>query len=191
MHDRGLLFQDGSPDSERSASRHLQIKATPGTGLKLSLVPVYPGCSACADDYGVVALDVRMRVRRSCATHSNRLAIRPHLKEFEEEIPVGEGPKLLLRPIRLEDAPALQKGFTRLTPKETRLRFLMPLKVLSHMMAAQFTQIDYDREMALVLADPGIASQTESYSVARIVTDPNNEQAEYTITVRHDIMGRG
>ncbi len=144
-----------------------------------------------ADEYGVVALDARMRVQRSRATHSDRLAIRPYPKELEEEIPFGEGPKLLLRPIRPEDEPALQKAFTRLTPEEIRLRFLMPLKVLSHMMAARFTQIDYDREMALILTDPGVAGQTEIYSVVRIATDPDNEQAEYAIIVRHDMTGRG
>lgn len=96
-----------------------------------------------ADDYGAVALDARMRVQKSCATHSDRPAIRPYPKELEEEIPFGKGSKLRPRPIRPEEAPALHKDFARLTPEEIRLRFLVPLKVLSHMMAARFPQIDH------------------------------------------------
>ncbi|MCO6442162.1 MAG: bifunctional acetate--CoA ligase family protein/GNAT family N-acetyltransferase [Nitrococcus mobilis] len=144
-----------------------------------------------ADEYGVVALDARARVRGDDAINSDRLAIRPYPKELEEVIPLGDGRKLLLRAIRPEDEPALQAAFAKLTPEEIRLRFLVPLKVLSHMMAARFTQIDYDREMALILTEPGIAGQTEIYGVVRIATDPDNEQAEYAIIVRHDMTGLG
>jgi acetyltransferase len=42
-----------------------------------------------------------------------------------------------------------------------RLRFFVPTKTLSHVTAARFTQIDYYREMALMLTEPGIAGTTE------------------------------
>jgi acetyltransferase len=57
--------------------------------------------------------------------------------------------------------------------------------------AAGFTQIDYDRKMALVLADhdrPGVA---EIYAVARSSTDPDQERAGFALTVRDDVTGRG
>ena len=40
--------------------------------------------------------------------------------------------------------------FEKLTPEDIRLRFFAPMKRLSRQMAARLTQIDYDREMALV-----------------------------------------
>ena len=46
------------------------------------------------------------------------------------------------------------------------MRFFMPMKQLSHAMAAQLTQIDYDREMAFVLADPAAAGRAEIHGVA-------------------------
>ncbi|MFZ0254751.1 MAG: GNAT family N-acetyltransferase, partial [Gammaproteobacteria bacterium] len=52
-------------------------------------------------------------------------------------------------------------------------------------------QIDYDREMALILTDPGIAGQTEIYGVVSIFADPDNERAEYAIIVRGDMTGMG
>jgi acetyltransferase len=96
-----------------------------------------------------------------------------------------------LRPVRPEDEPALQEAFTKLTPEAVRLRFFAPKKSLSHDMAARLTQIDYDREMALVIAAPGTAGQAELFGIVHISADPNNERAEYAIIVRSDVAGMG
>jgi len=143
------------------------------------------------DRFGVIALDARIRVERSDQPGADRLAIRPYPKELEEPIPLGDGRTLLLRPIRPEDEPSLQTAFAKLTPEEVRLRFFVPMSTLSHVTAARFTQIDYDREMALVLTESGIAGTTAIFGVARIVADPDNERAEYAIIVRHDMTGMG
>ena len=50
-----------------------------------------------------------------------------------------------------------------------RLRFFAPIKELTHQTAARLTQIDYDREMALVLAEPTVPGAAEIYAVARIM----------------------
>ena len=144
-----------------------------------------------ADPFGVMALDARVRVERSDKHGADRLAIRPYPQELEESIPLGDGRLLLLRPIRPEDEPALQNAFAKLTPEEVRLRFFVPVRTLSHVTAARFTQIDYNREMALILTEPGIAGKTEIYGVVRIIADPDNERAEYAIIVRHDMTGMG
>jgi acetyltransferase len=47
----------------------------------------------------------------------------------------------------------------KLILEELRLRFLAPIKVITHVMAARFTQIDYDREMILVLTERGYPRQ--------------------------------
>jgi acetyltransferase len=144
-----------------------------------------------ADQFGVMALDARIRVESADRSGADRLAIRPYPKELEEFIPLGDGRTLLLRPIRPEDEPSLQSAFAKLTPDEVRLRFFVPMSTLSHVTAARFTQIDYDREMALILTDPGIAGRTEIYGVVRIIADPDNERAEYAIIVHHDMTGMG
>ena len=144
-----------------------------------------------ADPFGVMALDARIRVERTAKQGADRLAIRPYPKELEETIPLGDGRTLLLRPIRPEDEPSLQNAFAKLTPEEVRLRFFVPMGTLSHMMAARFTQIDYDRERALILTEPGIVGTTEIYGVVRIIGDPDNERGEYAIIVRHDMTGMG
>jgi acetyltransferase len=144
-----------------------------------------------ADPGGVVALDARIRVARADGPTSARLAIRPYPVDLEEQVPLADGRTLLLRPIRPEDEPALRATFAGLTPEEIRLRFFVPLKELSHVAATRFTQLDYDREMGLVLTDPGIAGTTQIYGVVHLQADPDNERAEYGILVRHDMSGMG
>jgi GNAT superfamily N-acetyltransferase len=98
---------------------------------------------------------------------------------------------LLLRPIRPEDEPMLIAAFHKLSLEAVRLRFFAPIKELTHATAAGLTQIDYDREMALVLADHDRSGAAELYAVARFSTDPDQERAEFALTVRDDVTGRG
>ena len=58
-------------------------------------------------------------------------------------------------------------------------------------MGARFTQLDYDREMALILTTQGIAGRTEVYGAVSLSADPDNERAEYAILVRGDMTGMG
>jgi acetyltransferase len=144
-----------------------------------------------ADSQGVIALDARIRVEPTTISGEDRLAIRPYPAELEETIERQGDSPLLLRPIVPEDEPSLQKAFAGLTPEETRLRFAGLLKALPHVQAARFTQIDYDREMALVLTEPGAPGTTEIFGVVRIHADPDNEQAEYAIIIRKAMSGNG
>jgi acetyltransferase len=98
---------------------------------------------------------------------------------------------MLLRPIRPEDEPALRYAFTLLSPESIRMRFFGALKEMSHALGARLTQIDYEREMALVLTDPPGTADAQLYGVARISADPDNETAEYAIIVRDDMTGQG
>jgi len=104
-----------------------------------------------AYEQGVTALNASIKAARTALSGAQRLAIRPYPRELEEDFALPDGLSMRLRPIRPEDEPAFHKLFARLTPEEVLLRFLNPMKALSHDLAARLTQIDYDREMALVL----------------------------------------
>jgi len=67
----------------------------------------------------------------------------------------------------------------------------MPMQTLTHVMAARFTQIDYDREMALVLAEDCAPGKAAIGGVARLAADPDNERAEYAIIVGQELTGQG
>ncbi len=144
-----------------------------------------------ADEFGVIALDARLKVRRTDEPPAKRLAIRPYPKELEELIVLPDGRELLLRPVRPEDEPAVQEMFTKMSPEDIRMRFFAPKAALSHAVAARMTQIDYDREMGLMLAEPGVAGRSEIFGGVRIAADPDGERAEYAISLRSDMAGQG
>jgi acetyltransferase len=125
-------------------------------------------------------------------TRSRRLAIEPYPAELEHDIEIDGGKRLIVRPIRPEDEPRLVELVARSTPQDVRLRFLGAMKEFPHLLAARLSQIDYDREMALVAIDaqPG-AGDGEILGASRIVATPENDRAEFAVMVRSDMKGRG
>ena len=144
-----------------------------------------------ADPYGVVALDVRIRIEPYEGPPEARLAIRPYPVELEEEVSLPGGRTLVLRPIRPEDEPALARAFGRLTPEEIRFRFFIPWKTFSHMVTARFTQIDYDRDMVMILTERGPPGTTEIYGIVQVNALPRGEGAEFAILVEKAMAGLG
>jgi acetyltransferase len=145
-----------------------------------------------ADQAGVVALDARVRVRAvpPGTNPYDRLAIRPYPEELVRSIE-WQGSLLTIRPIRPEDGPAHADFFARLTPEDVRLRMFVRMRELSPAQMARFTQIDYDREMAFIATRPGPDGAPETLGVARAVADPDNQRAEFAVTIRSDLKGQG
>jgi acetyltransferase len=143
-----------------------------------------------ASERGVLALDARLKVREPAALGSRRLAIRPYPKRLERPIHV-DGRDFTLRPIRPEDEPRIQDMLAKSNPEDIRMRFFAPLRQLTHEAAARLSQIDYDREMALVATEPKLGEGEEVLGVSRISADPDNERAEYGVMVRSDLKGIG
>lgn len=145
-----------------------------------------------ADATGVIALDARIRLRdpEAGTAPDDRFAIRPYPSELDRSVRSRDGSDLRLRPIRPEDAGALTAFFEALAPEDIRFRFFAPMKRLSREMVARLTQIDYDREMALVLVPPD-AEDRRPLGVVHILCDPDFEEAEFAVTVRTGEGGRG
>ena len=145
-----------------------------------------------ADAEGVLALDARIRVAVPARPGTWRLAVRPYPKVLEERITIRDGRSFLIRPILPEDEPLIHDMIEHQTPEDLRLRFFAPMKRLSHKAAARLTQIDYDREMALVAVSPDPETgETIIHGVVRITADPDGLCAEYAVMVRSDMKGQG
>ncbi|MFO7594973.1 MAG: bifunctional acetate--CoA ligase family protein/GNAT family N-acetyltransferase [Desulfocurvibacter africanus] len=144
-----------------------------------------------ADDKGVLALGAQIKVARTTQTGPERLAIRPYPKELEEAAALKDGSKVLLRPIRPEDAPAHFDFVKSLTADDLRLRFFGAPREFEFADMASFTQIDYDREMAFIATRQLQSGDSETLGVVRTSTKPDNSSAEYAIIVRGDMKGKG
>ncbi|WP_419174740.1 N-acetyltransferase family protein [Desulfosediminicola sp.] len=142
---------------------------------------LFPG-RACAGNY---------RIAHSKGPAADRLAIRPYPQEPEEIIVLPDTTRLLLRPIRPEDERGLQDIVSSLPPEDVRMRFLHPMRTLPHELAAWLTQIDYDREVALVIEGVDNQGCRLLYGGVRISADPNNERAEFAILLRREMTGSG
>jgi acetyltransferase len=145
-----------------------------------------------ADEDGVVALDARVVLRRVSADAAPyaHLAIRPYPAHLEARVRLADGAALLLRPIRPDDAGLEMEFVDGLSPESRRLRFQSALSSLTPAMVARFTQIDYDREMALVaVAEEG--GREREAAVARYVRLPDGRTCEYAIVVADAWQGRG
>ena len=150
-----------------------------------------------ADSEGVLALDARIVVRAPkmdgapAGEQARRFAIRPYPSELERTVE-HKGVRYRVRPIQPEDEPALMQAFGRLTPDDVRMRFFAPIRALSHEMAARLTQIDYDREMALVLAEERDGGAAPDFvGIVRLAADPDFERAEFAVIVLSHAQGRG
>ena len=139
-----------------------------------------------ADADGVVAIDARICVAAAVLPGAARLAIAPYPRGLESMAALRDGTRVALRPILPEDEPLLHDLAAHMTPEDLRLRFFVPVHGLSHELAARLTQIDYDREMALVAMHDGTV-----LGIARYFADPDRLMAEFAVAVRSDWHGRG
>lgn len=144
-----------------------------------------------ADSDGVLALDARIVISDTPAL-DHELSIMPYPAKLERTIALRDGVELAIRPIRPDDEVELAAMVARCTPEDRRLRFLGPLKVLNHELAARLSQIDYDREMAFVALEPASEAETAPIcGVVRIIGDPERDVAEFAVLVRSDMKDRG
>lgn len=140
---------------------------------------------------GVTVLDARVRLERARGNAIDRLAIVPYPRELEQPFDLPDGRHCLLRPIRAEDELPMRKAYRKLSPEHRYMRLFQTLAELPHELAARATQIDYDREMAFVIAEDKPAGEAELFGGVRLISDANREKAEYAITVVDDVAGQG
>ncbi len=138
------------------------------------------------DADGVMAVDAWVGVRDAAAAPS-RLAITPYPAELIEQWD-ARGEAVTIRPIRPEDAAAHAALFHRLSPEDVRFRFFSAMRTLSAEQVARMTQMDYDREMALIAVQQ---STGDTVAVARLVCEQDRRSAEFAVAVQSDMKGRG
>ncbi|SEO35644.1 bifunctional acetate--CoA ligase family protein/GNAT family N-acetyltransferase [Rhodopseudomonas pseudopalustris] len=145
-----------------------------------------------ADEGGVVAIDARVLVRKAerkfAGLGNSTFAVKPYPSEWQRHLVVKDGWRVLARPLRPDDEPAIHEFLKHVTPEDLRLRFFAAMKEFSHAFIARLTQIDYARAMAFVAIDEATG---ETLGVVRIHSDSIYESGEYAILLRSDLKGKG
>lgn len=144
-----------------------------------------------ADSHGVIALDARIKIGPSKQDAGARLAIHPYPRSLEETFKLSTNEEILIRPIKPEDESAHHIFLEHTKPEDIYFRFFRAVNNLSHGQMARFTQIDYNREMAFIAVIKNKENSDETVGVIRIVSDSDNNEAEFAIIVRSDMKKKG
>lgn len=141
-------------------------------------------------DGRAAVVDARLRVSPATVPSPGHLVISPYPGEYEYRMVTESGIRLFVRPVKPEDAPLFTDLFRVLSPTTIYYRFFGILKELPPEMLARFTQIDYDREIALVAIDEDSATE-RMLGVARIIGDPDGQEGEFAVLIGDAWQGKG
>ena len=172
-----------------------------------------------ASEGGALALDARIVLDPANPQRDRRyrhLAIHPYPAEVETWValrpgrsdpnaatgPQAAGPqatapdstgsvRVHLRPIRPDDAEQELAFFDGLSAESRQWRFLHPIRSLTPEMVARFTQVDYDRDMALVALPTDAGPAPPIIGVARYAREADAGRCEFAIVVADAWQRRG
>lgn len=144
------------------------------------------------DENGACAVDARMVVNYlpPSVDRYAHMAIHPYPVHLITHWQMPDGTDLTIRPIRPEDAEIEQAFVRNLSAESKYFRFMDTLQELSQPMLVRFTQIDYDREMALiaVLEEDG---HEKELGVCRYVASHDGQTCEFALVVADEWQKKG
>ncbi|OZI31627.1 GNAT family N-acetyltransferase [Bordetella genomosp. 10] len=163
----------------------------------LDIDPLYAG------ETRLYARSLRVTLTAEAAHDSQRLggyphmAIHPYPSRLVQHRAFADGTPWVIRPIRPEDGEALQDFIRHLSERSRYMRFVSMMRELTPRMLARYTQVDYDREVALVATTevPNPAHRGHPHEViiglAHYLRNPDGRGAEYALVLGDDWQGRG
>jgi len=120
------------------------------------------------------------------------MAIHPYPTHLVTHWQLPEGINITIRPIRPEDAEIEQEFVRNLSDEAKYFRFMSAVQELSETMLARFTQLDYDREMALIAVTEENGREVE-IGVCRYIINPDGDSCEFALVVsdqwQHKALG--
>lgn len=142
------------------------------------------------NDREAVAVDARIVAAPVTSTVPyNHMAIHPYPGNLASTVEIN-GVAVTIRPVRPEDAKMEQEFVRNLSPISKHFRFMEQIRELTPEMLARFTQIDYDREMALIATCQKNGSEA-SIGIARYMLNPDFESCEFAIVIADEWQNKG
>ncbi|MFH1591473.1 MAG: acetate--CoA ligase alpha subunit [archaeon] len=146
------------------------------------------------DEKGGIVLDAKVilddKIGNKKIKPYSHLVISPYPKEYISKIRLKGKTDVTLRPIRPEDEPLEAEMFKEFSEETQRFRFFGPIKNITHDLLVRYTQIDYDREMAII-AEIKEKGKKRMAGVVRLIADAYNETAEFAIVVADPWQNQG
>ncbi len=144
------------------------------------------------DENGALAADARVIIGpvTPSADRYAHMAIGPYPAHLVTHWQLEDGYDVTLRPMRPEDAELVQSFVRAMSEQSRYFRFMDAMRELSPSMLSNLTQIDYDREMALV-ATVVEGGKEIQIGVSRYAINPDGKSCEFALAVADDWQSRG
>lgn len=146
------------------------------------------------DEHGGIVLDSSIILDKKSKFDKNNpykhLVISPYPKEFVKTIKTKNNKKVLLRPIIPEDEELEEEMFTNMSETTQKFRFFGTIKEVTHELLTRYTQIDYDREMAIIALTEE-ENKKKMAGVVRVINDPFGHSAEFAIVIADPYQKNG
>jgi len=131
------------------------------------------------------------------------LAIHPYPWQWVREATLKHNKQVQLRPVRPEDATQIASLVQRMSAESRYFRFMHAINELSPRMMAQFTKLDYDRQIAFVAVSDNSNSNNikpdynnpdanhQVVGVSRYSIHSDGTSAEFAVAIADDWQGNG
>ncbi len=141
-------------------------------------------------DKKAVAMDVQLVLEKNdCSKRYDHLAIHPYPWQWLRQIELKYGKLVQLRPIRPEDGESIKSMVKNMSAESRYFRFMHAINELSPQMVAQFTKLDYDRQMAFVAVSDNGSGQV--VGVSRYAMSTDKQSGEFAVSIANDWQGLG
>lgn len=143
------------------------------------------------NDQEIIAVDARIVINfENISSAYHHLPIHPYPSQLVSHWQLTDQTPVIIRPIRPEDAKLEQEFVRSLSRKSKQFRFMGLLQELTPEMLKRTTQIDYDREMAMV-AIMQESTEDAIIGIARYVTNPDFQTCEFALVVADQWQNKG
>ncbi len=112
-------------------------------------------------------------------------------RSVEKTFTTKDGHSIRLRAIKATDEPKLSALFYSVNDNTLYKRFQRVIKSIPHQELQYFLDVDYEKNMAIVLEYEEEGKEPTIVAVAQYFIDPNTNFAEAAFLVRDDWQGRG
>ncbi len=134
------------------------------------------------NEKNIIGLDARVIIKPSKLKSPEHMVIAPYPHRYETHWKTKDGIPILLRPIKPEDEGMILDLFSSFSERTILFRFFQLLKSMPHKQIVRYTQIDYDRDMAIV-AVTSEGDKERIVGVGRLNYYPNLETSEFSVVV--------
>ena len=147
-----------------------------------------------ANENDAVAVDARMviewdRMMREAAEHKDNLLIASYPQKYVVTMKLKNGTQVLLRPIKPEDEERFNTFLMSLSEETMRFRFFQILKEVSHDVLTRYCNLDYDREVAIVVELQ--QRSREIIGAGRVIVEPDGKSGEFAVVVGDEWQSLG